>query len=157
MSPVLINGSYRYGISGNVNATRQKTNVLQTLEYSAYEVGYWIETTVSSLKLLVYRAAYQINDMSGPVGVVDAIGETYEESRSDGAFYVWLNLLNVAILLSANLGVMNLLPIPALDGGRLGISDRGGDSEKAHRAGAGGKDSLYRADAPSASDGFCDV
>ena len=118
VSPVLINGSYRYGISGNVNATRQKTNALQTLEYSAYEVGYWIETTVSSLKLLV-QGGVSINDMSGPVGVVDAIGETYEESRSDGAFYVWLNLLNVAILLSANLGVMNLLPIPALDGGRL--------------------------------------
>ena len=102
------------GSVGNVNATRQKTNALQTLEYSAYEVGYWIETTVSSLKLLV-QGGVSINDMSGPVGVVDAIGETYEESRSDGAFYVWLNLLNVAILLSANLGVMNLLPIPALD------------------------------------------
>ena len=40
-------------------------------------------------------------------------------SKSDGAFYVWMNLLNLALLLSANLGVMNLLPIPALDGGRL--------------------------------------
>ena len=60
-----------------------------------------------------------INDISGPVGVVDMIGETYEESKQDGAWYVWLNLLNIAILLSANLGIMNLLPIPALDGGRL--------------------------------------
>ena len=32
---------------------------------------------------------------------------------------VMLNLLNIAIFLSANLGVMNLLPFPALDGGRL--------------------------------------
>ena len=32
---------------------------------------------------------------------------------------VWMNMLNLAILLSANLGVMNLLPFPALDGGRL--------------------------------------
>ena len=32
-------------------------------------------------------------------------------------FYVWLNMVNMAILLTANLGVMNLLPIPALDGG----------------------------------------
>ena len=60
-----------------------------------------------------------MNDVSGPVGVVDMIGETYEESQQDGAFYVWLNMLNISILLSANLGVMNLLPIPALDGGRL--------------------------------------
>lgn len=32
---------------------------------------------------------------------------------------VWMNMLNMAVLLSANLGVMNLLPLPALDGGRL--------------------------------------
>ena len=32
---------------------------------------------------------------------------------------LWMNLLNMAVLLSANLGVMNLLPLPALDGGRL--------------------------------------
>ena len=56
--------------------------------------------------------------MSGPVGIVDAIGETYQESRPDGWFYVAMNLLMMAILLSVNLGVMNLLPIPALDGGR---------------------------------------
>ena len=31
----------------------------------------------------------------------------------------WMNMINLIILLSANLGVMNLLPIPALDGGRL--------------------------------------
>lgn len=55
----------------------------------------------------------------GPVGIVDAIGETYQESRPDGWFYVAMNLLMMAILQSVNLGVMNLLPIPALDGGRL--------------------------------------
>ena len=117
VTPELTNGSYKYGIGGNINY-RQKTNVLETLEYSAYEVYYWIDTTVSSLGLL-FKGGVQLDDMSGPVGVVDAIGTTYQESRDEGAFYVWMNLLNIAILLSANLGVMNLLPIPALDGGRL--------------------------------------
>ena len=60
-----------------------------------------------------------VKDLSGPVGVVDAIGTAYEESRDEGALMVWMNLLNMAVLLSANLGVMNLLPLPALDGGRL--------------------------------------
>ena len=60
-----------------------------------------------------------VNDMSGPVGIVSAIGDVVEESKSDGAFYVFLNLLNWTIMISANLGVMNLLPLPALDGGRL--------------------------------------
>ncbi|MDD7642752.1 MAG: site-2 protease family protein, partial [bacterium] len=45
--------------------------------------------------------------------------DTYTASKPDGIFYIVINMLNMAILLSANLGVMNLLPLPALDGGRL--------------------------------------
>ena len=60
-----------------------------------------------------------LNDMSGPVGIVDAIGDSYEVSVSYGAFQAFLQMLYICVLLSANLGVMNLLPIPALDGGRL--------------------------------------
>ena len=117
VEPQLTNGSYKYGIVGSVNY-REKTNALETLKYSACEVGYWIDTTLQSLKLLV-SGGVALDDVSGPVGVVDMIGETYEESKSSGVFYIWLNMLNIAILLTANLGVMNLLPIPALDGGRL--------------------------------------
>ena len=68
--------------------------------------------------MLVTRQV-SLNDLSGPVGIVKTIGDAYEQSRADGVFYVFLNMLNLATLLSANLGVMNLLPIPALDGGRL--------------------------------------
>lgn len=88
------------------------------LKYSAYEVKYWIATTLDGLKLLI-SGRLGLNDMSGPVGVVNMIGSTYNESKADGGFYVWLNMLNISILLTANLGVMNLLPLPALDGGRL--------------------------------------
>ncbi|MCD7736414.1 MAG: RIP metalloprotease RseP [Lachnospiraceae bacterium] len=117
ITPTLTDDGYKYGISGSTNY-RYKTNVLETLYYSAYEVYYWIDTTLQSLNLLLHGGV-TLNDMSGPVGVVDTISETYQESKSDGAYYVWLNMLNIAILLTANLGVMNLLPIPALDGGRL--------------------------------------
>ena len=117
VEPMLTEYGYKYGIAGSVNY-RQKTNALETLKYSAYEVYYWIDMTVQSLKMLV-QGGVELDDMSGPVGVVEIIGETYEESKSEGALYIWLNLMNVAILLTANLGVMNLLPIPALDGGRL--------------------------------------
>ena len=57
--------------------------------------------------------------MSGPVGIVNVVDGIYKESAPAGWQAVVLNLLNIAILLSANLGVMNLLPLPALDGGRL--------------------------------------
>ena len=41
------------------------------------------------------------------------------KAKSYGVFIVIAQFLNIGILLSANLGVMNLLPLPALDGGRL--------------------------------------
>ena len=104
------------GIS--VSGVRTMLEPVGVLKYSAYEVKYWIATTIDGLKLLV-SGRLGLNDMSGPVGVVNMIGSTYEESKSDGGFYVWLNMLNISILLTANLGVMNLLPLPALDGGRL--------------------------------------
>ncbi|MFR3035365.1 MAG: site-2 protease family protein [Blautia hydrogenotrophica] len=65
------------------------------------------------------KGQFGIKDLTGPVGVVDVIGDTYEQTQSEGTLMVWMNMLNLAILLSANLGVMNLLPFPALDGGRL--------------------------------------
>ena len=59
------------------------------------------------------------DDLGGPVRIVSEIGNAVETSKQYGFEMVVVNLLNWAILLSANLGVMNLLPIPALDGGRL--------------------------------------
>ena len=58
-------------------------------------------------------------DVAGPVGIVVMIDKTVEASSSYGLLNVLMNLINMSLLLSANLGIMNLLPIPALDGGRL--------------------------------------
>lgn len=107
---------YLMGLYGS--GTREKGNVLESVKYSAFELKYWISTTIQSLKMLI-TGGVSLNDVSGPVGIVKTIGDTYDASKTDGAYYVFLNMLNIAILLSANLGVMNLLPIPALDGGRL--------------------------------------
>ena len=61
-----------------------------------------------------------VNELSGPVGIVKNMGDTYTQAvESEGYYTAFLNILNWVILLSANLGVMNLLPLPALDGGRL--------------------------------------
>lgn len=73
---------------------------------------------MESVKFL-FTGRVKLKDMAGPVGIVKSIGDTYTESVSSGALYVVMNLFGMTILLSANLGVMNLIPIPALDGGRL--------------------------------------
>ena len=108
-------GRYLMGISGG---TRTRGGVLRTLGYSLYEVKYWICTTIDSLGL-IFTGNVSASDVSGPVGIVSAISETYQQTIVYGLFTVFINMLYIAILLSANLGVMNLLPIPALDGGRL--------------------------------------
>ena len=60
-----------------------------------------------------------MDQLSGPVGIVDVVDETYQQSKEYGVVAVIMQMLNIGILISANLGVMNLLPLPALDGGRL--------------------------------------
>lgn len=100
------------------NLYREKTNFIGVLKYSAIEVRYWISSTIESLLMLV-KGQFTVRDLSGPVGIIDVIGDSYEEAKSEGTTMVIMQMLYWAILLSANLGVMNLLPIPALDGGRL--------------------------------------
>lgn len=100
------------------NLYREKTNPVGVLKYSVLEVRYWISATLQSLRMLV-TGQLGLDSMSGPVGVVQVIGETYEETKEEGPLITWLTMLNLTILITANLGVMNLLPLPALDGGRL--------------------------------------
>ncbi len=108
-------GYYRLGIT---SSGYTKANILTAMKYGVYEVKYWIDVTLGSLKMLI-TGQVGIDQVSGPVGIVDVVGTTYQESKSYGIFVVVVELMNLAILLTANLGVMNLLPLPALDGGRL--------------------------------------
>ncbi|BCN31481.1 RIP metalloprotease RseP [Anaeromicropila herbilytica] len=111
------NGKYLMGVYAASNV-REKTSAVGVFKYSAVEVKYWIVTTVKSVGKLI-TGKVGMNEMAGPVGVVSMIGDTYQSSISHGIFITLMSLANLCILLSANLGVMNLLPIPALDGGRL--------------------------------------
>jgi regulator of sigma E protease len=100
------------------NVGREKVSPLGVIRYSLADVKYVISSTFENLGMLA-TGKLSVNDLSGPVGVVDMIGSTYEETKSEGQMITWMTMLMLAILLSANLGVMNLLPLPALDGGRL--------------------------------------
>lgn len=106
---------YRLGIT---SSGYTKASFLTAVQYGAYEVKYWIDTTLLSLKMLV-TGQIGVDQLSGPVGIVDVVDSAYQEAKGYGAGIVVVNMLNIAILISANLGVMNLLPLPALDGGRL--------------------------------------
>ena len=96
------------------------------------ERGVWNTITYSfkqevSIATIVWRTLvdmiqgdYGLNDLSGPVGTVDiiadAVGDAVTNTRSLAA---WRSLIMLMIMITVNLGVFNLLPLPALDGGRL--------------------------------------
>ena len=107
----------RYYLGFTIGETIQCKG-LNLIKYSACEVRYWLKATVKSLVMLV-QGKLSANDLSGPVGIATMIDETIEVTKPYGLPTVVLNMINFAVLLSVNLGVMNLLPLPALDGGRL--------------------------------------
>ena len=59
----------------------------------------------------LFTGGSSVEELTGPVGIVNAIGQ----QAKLGFIYV----ANLAALISLNLGIMNMLPLPALDGGRL--------------------------------------
>ena len=119
VTPKAVNTYLSLGFNYNPGARNGEiTNPLKVIKYSFVEVKFWIKTTVGSIGQLV-TGKLSKDDISGPVGMFDMIGDSYQQAASIGMKYAFLQVAYMIILLSANLGVMNLLPLPALDGGRL--------------------------------------
>ena len=95
-----------------------EVNGAAVIPHAWYTVRYYAVWTYRSLGLLV-TGRLGADALSGPVGMAQMVDETYVTASSYGMSAVVLSMLELALLLSVNLGVMNLLPIPALDGGRL--------------------------------------
>lgn len=118
ISPRKLEGDTNSRLGVRWSGENTKTGFFQSIQYGAYTMKYWVDYTFDCLKMLV-TGQIGIKQMSGPVGIVNVVDDIYKQAAPSGIETVLLNLLNMAILLSANLGVMNLLPLPALDGGRL--------------------------------------
>ena len=83
---------------------------LSVLKEAGNSVLYYGRIIFTSLADLL-RGRESINNLSGPVGIVSAIGQA--------ASYGWQDLLQMLALITINLGIFNLLPFPALDGGKV--------------------------------------
>lgn len=92
---------YVYGIEKNIGSYIKQT--------CATAASYCAVVWRSLIDLI--GGKYGISAVSGPVGVTVAIGSAAKQSLE--------NLLPIMALITINLGIFNLLPIPALDGGRL--------------------------------------
>lgn len=65
--------------------------------------------------IMLITGEVSLGDIAGPIGM----GQLTSEIITESATPTWVTLLNITILLSLNLAILNLLPLPALDGGRL--------------------------------------
>lgn len=92
-----------------------KSNFSNVLKYSFGEAISISRIVYLSLFDLI-TGQYGLSDLSGPVGTVQIIAEVAQNSASTFDFE---NLLTIMALITINIGLFNLLPIPALDGGRF--------------------------------------
>ncbi len=77
------------------------------------EFGRWVWMGLQEL----IHGRVSVEDMSGPVGIVDLMAETGEKAETAGdALY---DIFYLTAFIAVNLAIMNLLPLPALDGGRV--------------------------------------
>ena len=110
------NGKYMLGVA--CNALAQERGI-HRVKYAFYEIRFCMIQTVKGLESLV-TGQVKSEEVAGPVGIaVNVVGKIYEETKEYGFLNVFVNMLNIILLLTINLGMLNLLPIPALDGGRL--------------------------------------
>ena len=107
--PTIVDHGIRYG-TVDFKVTPEGKTPAVILKHAVFRSTSTIKMIWESLYDLV-NGRYGVESVSGPVGVTKALGEAAESGFDD--------LIYLAVVISMNLGVMNLLPLPALDGGRL--------------------------------------
>lgn len=109
-------GTYMMGI---MNSDFVEPKGLSVIPHTWYQIRYSVKATYKSLGKLL-RGDVSRKDVAGPVGIaVNVVGKTYEAAKDYGWKSVLVSMLNITLMLTVNLGIINLLPLPALDGGRL--------------------------------------
>lgn len=106
----VVDAGQKFGQIGVMYESPLEKNALKAFAFGAEQTFSWMKRIFELLGMLV-TGKFTIDALSGPVGIYKAT----ETVAQWGVF----SLMNWAAVLSINLGIMNLLPLPALDGGRL--------------------------------------
>ncbi|WP_246939840.1 RIP metalloprotease RseP [Bacillus pinisoli] len=101
-------GDETYGVIGVYSPVEK--GVISSVKYGFTQTYYWTKEILVGLSKLI-TGQFSIDMLSGPVGIYSAT----DEVAQTGIY----NLMRWGAILSINLGIINLLPLPALDGGRL--------------------------------------
>ncbi|MDD6394677.1 MAG: M50 family metallopeptidase [Acutalibacteraceae bacterium] len=103
------------------------------IDFKVYRVDKTVKTVITSTFsetlafvrmiyssfIMLFKGQVGFNELSGPVGMATAIGQVAEQGFAKNFLAGLNNIIYFMALITVNLGIFNLLPIPALDGGRL--------------------------------------
>ena len=104
----------RFGLM--VGAARVPATFFNTVKFIGYQTLDFVQQVWFSL-IQLFRGSVGLSEVSGPVGIVSTMTEVGNASKT--AMDAVENIAFFGALIAINLAVMNLLPIPALDGGRI--------------------------------------
>ncbi|MBF1201305.1 MAG: site-2 protease family protein [Fusobacterium periodonticum] len=95
-----------------ISPKSKKTNLsfTESLIFAKNSFVSILKDTVGGL-FTIFSGKADLKEISGPVGILKVVGEVSK--------FGWTSIASLAVILSINIGVLNLLPIPALDGGRI--------------------------------------
>jgi regulator of sigma E protease len=102
------------GVNGIITPVYEKVPLTEVVPKGWDQFAYFMTVTVDGLQKIATEGVDR-DQISGPVGM----GQVTSELLSESALPVWFTITFIMVIISVGLGVMNLLPIPALDGGRL--------------------------------------
>jgi len=104
----------RYGITVRFDVI--EATIAEKLKVSFYQVFNYMRMIRLSLAMM-FSGAASLRDVSGPVGIVSAMNTVGQQAPTIGAAI--LDIISFAAFIGVNVAVINLLPIPAMDGGRI--------------------------------------
>ncbi len=112
-------GTGKIGVAADTSSLLEKTvkanNILEALANGIKDTFDVIYTTFKSIGILFKGVKIQ-NAVSGPARITDMLGSTVQNGFSAGAKLGIISVLNIMALISVSLFIMNLLPVPILDG-----------------------------------------
>jgi regulator of sigma E protease len=123
ITPTPYDGRYLLGVTlkgngGLLNDAAPMGSIFGYLAHGFWQISFWVKLMVTGIVQL-FTFNLSPDNIGGPIMLVAAISEGYTATMAEGVSVGIRWLVRIAAIISANLGVMNLLPLPALDGGRL--------------------------------------
>ena len=103
-----------YGYKLGVTFSSKDASFFESIRYAMYDTVYITKAVVFALSDLI-TGRVGLNALSGPVEIISVVGEVTETKNE----YTLFTVLMLFAMITVNLGIFNLLPFPALDGGSI--------------------------------------